>query len=198
MPEHPLRIMVASTVYGFQDQLEQICATLSGYGFEVWNSHLRTIPLHPGLSNPENCLQAVRDCDLFFGIIRPRYGAVVAGEISITHQEIRHAIELRKPRWFIAHRDITVARQLLKQYMVNTDGTPNTSFAYIRTEILDDVRVIDLYNEAIMNNIPATERVGHWVDEFYKIGDVLKCLETQFSNLDRLRGIVNQMNLQHE
>ncbi len=195
MPGDRLKIMVASTVHGFQDQIDQICGTLTGYGYEVWNSHIRTIPLHPGMSNPQNCLRAVQDCDLFFGIIRPRYGAVVEGDISITHQEIRRAVELRKPRWFIAHRDITVARQLLKQYMFDGEGNPNPSFNYRKTDIMDDIRVIDLYNEATMNDLPPAERVGHWVDEFYKIGDVLSCLETQFFNLDRVREIVNQMNL---
>lgn len=198
MPGDRLKIMVASTVYGFQDQIEQICATLSGYGYEVWNSHIRTIPLNPGMSNPQNCLLAVQNCDAFFGIIRPRYGAVVEGDISITHQEIRQAIELRKPRWFIAHRDITVARQLFKQYMFDNDGNPNPDFNYRRTDIMDDVRVLDLYNEAIMNELPADERVGHWVDEFYKIGDVLSCLETQFSDVERVREIVNQMNQGNE
>ena len=198
MPDEKLKIMVASTVYGFQDQIEQICATLSGYGYEVWNSHIRTIPLNPGMSNPQNCLEGVRNCDAFFGIIRPRYGAVVEGDISITHQEIRLAIELRKPRWFIAHRDITVARQLLKQYMFDNDGDANPDFNYRRTDILDDIRVIDLYNEAIMNDLLPADRVGHWVDEFYRIGDVLKCLETQFSNVDRVREIVNQMNQENE
>lgn len=198
MPDAPLKIMVASTVYGFQDQIEQICATLSGYGYMVWNSHIRTIPLNPGMSNPQNCLEAVQNCDVFFGIIRPRYGAVVEGDISITHQEIRRAIELRKPRWFIAHRDITVARQLLKQYMFDQDGNINPDFDYRRTDIMDDIRVIDLYNEAIMNNVPPEDRVGHWVDEFYRVGDILRCLETQFSNPNRVREIVNQMNQENE
>lgn len=198
MPDAPLKIMVASTVYGFQDQIEQICASLSGYGYEVWNSNIRTIPLNPGMSNPQNCLEAVQNCDVFFGIIRPRYGAVVEGDISITHQEIRRAIKLRKPRWFIAHRDITVSRQLLKQYMFDQDGNPNPDFNYRRTDIIDDIRVIDLYNEAIMNSVPPEDRVGHWVDEFYRVGDILRCLETQFSNPNRVREIVNQMNQENE
>ena len=193
-----LKIMVASTVYGFQDQIEQICATLIGYGYEVWNSHVRTIPLNPGMSNAENCIEAVNNCDLIFGIIRPRYGAMVDGDISITHQEIRRAIELRKPRWFVVHRDITVARQLLKQYMFDEEGNPNPDFNYRRTEIMDDIRVINLYNEAIMNDLPPAERVGHWVDEFFKIGDILRCLETQFFNIERVREIVNQMNQENE
>ena len=190
--------MVASTVYGFEDHIEQICATLMGYGYEVWNSHIRTIPLNPGMSNLQNCLEAVQNCDAFFGIIRPRYGAVVEGNISITHQEIRRAIELRKPRWFIAYRDITVARQLLKQYRFDDQGNPNPDFNYRRTDIMDDIRVIDLYDETIMNELPPADRIGHWVDEFYRIDDILRCLETQFSNLDRVREIVTQMKQGNE
>ena len=39
-----LKIMVASTVYNFEDHLNQICAILIGFGYEVWNSHIGTIP----------------------------------------------------------------------------------------------------------------------------------------------------------
>lgn len=49
-----INIMVASTIFGFEDQLEQICSTLQCYNYEVWNSHIKTIPVHPGLSNTEN------------------------------------------------------------------------------------------------------------------------------------------------
>ena len=187
--------MVASTVYGFSDQLEQICATIDSYnGYDVWNSHIRTIPVNPDLSNPQNCVIAAQECDLLFGIIRPRYGAVVEDNISITHQEIRTAINLRKPRWFIAHRDITIARQLLKQYRFDQDGTPIAGYTYRPTAVMDDIRVIDLYNEAILNDLPPEDRVGHWVDEFFKMGDILKCIQTQFQDVDRVREIVNQMN----
>ncbi len=190
--------MVASTVYGFQDQLEQICATLSGYGYEVWNSHINTIPLNPSISNLQNCLFAVEQCDLVFGIIRPRYGAVLEEDISVTHNEIRRAIQLKKPRWFVSHRDIIVARQLLKQFMFDQDGNRNPDFHFSKTDIMDDIRVIDLYNEVIMNDHPVLDRVGHWVDEYYRIGDVLNCLETQFSNIGRTRIIVNQMRHENE
>lgn len=88
--------------------------------------------------------------------------------------------------------------QLLKQYMFDNDGDANRDFSYRRTDIMDDIRVINLYNEAIMNDSAPADRVGHWVDEFYRIGDVLRCLETQFSNVDRVREIVNQMNQENE
>lgn len=190
-----LKIMVASTIFGFEDQLEQICATLQGYRYEVWNSHTRTIPVHPGLSNTENCLRAVESCDLFFGIIRPRYGAVPIGENSISHLEMNRAIELRKPRWFIAHRDISISRQLLKQYMFLENGAPNLAFHFTRTNVLDDIRLINLYNDTILNDVPPAERIGHWVDEYYRLGDILGCINTQFANRRRVREIVEQMKL---
>ena len=66
-----LKIMVASSIYGFEDQIEQICAILTGYGYEVLNSHLKTIPVNPNKSNVENCLIAAQTCDIFYGILRP-------------------------------------------------------------------------------------------------------------------------------
>jgi len=189
-----LRIMVASTVYGFKDQIEQICSVLQGYGYEVWNSHIKTIPVHPGFSNTENCLKAVQSCDLLFGIINPRYGAVPDGDLSITHQEMKTAIQLRKPRWFIVHHDISVARQLLKQYMYNNDGSNNHSFSYKRTNAMEDIRLIDLYNDTILDDVNPAERIGHWVDEYFRLGDILRCLDTQFKDINRVDAIVREMN----
>ena len=190
--------MVASTIFGFEDQLEQVCSTLQGYGYEVWNSHLKTIPVHPGLSNTENCLRAVESCDVFFGIIRPRYGAVPNGELSITHQEMLRAIELKRPRWFIAHRDIAIARQLLKQYMILEDKSINPDFTFKKTEVLDDIRLVKLYNDTILNDVDPAERIGHWVDEYFRIGDVLRVIQTQFADPKRVRAIVEQMNIEEQ
>jgi hypothetical protein len=188
-----IKIMVASSIYGFEDQLDQICATLAGYGYEVLSSYLKTIPVDPNRSNLENCLNAVGLCDVFLGIIRPQYGSGVIGDFSITHQEMRKAIELKKPRWFIAHRDIPIARQLLRQYMFDIDGNPNPDFTYRRTNVMDDIRLIKLYNETILNDVPPEERIGHWVDEYFRLSDILKCIETQFSNIPRVREIVEKM-----
>ncbi len=193
-PIPKVKVMVASTIFGFEDQLEQICSTLQGYKYEVWNSHIRTIPVHPGLSNTENCLRAVETCDVFFGIIRTRYGAVPGGEFSITHQEMLRAIVLKRPRWFIAHRDIAIARQLLKQYMFLENNEINPAFTYRRTDVMDDIRLIKLYNDTILNDVDPAERVGHWVDEFFRIGDILRVIQTQFEDQNRIREIVEQMN----
>ena len=67
-------IMVSTSVYGFENEILQICALLNELGCNVWNSHLGTIKVNPRLSNLENCLKAVEDCDLFLGIIRTQCG----------------------------------------------------------------------------------------------------------------------------
>lgn len=97
--------------------------------------------------------------------------------------------------WFIAHRDINIARLLLKQYMYLEDGkTLNPKFSFKRTEILDNVGVIHLYNDAIKNDVAPNDRVGHWVDEFFRPDDLFKVIDTQFRDIDRVREIVREMN----
>jgi hypothetical protein len=105
-------IMVSSTVHGFEPLLDQVFAALQGFGYRVWMSHKGTIPVHSRNTAFQSCLEAVEHCDAFLGIITGRYGSGVAsGERSITHQEIRRAVELDKLRWFLVHRDVTVARE---------------------------------------------------------------------------------------
>lgn len=187
-----LRLMVASTVYHFEDHLAQICAVLSGYGFEVWNSHMGTIPVNPALSNQANCVAAAGGCDVFLGIARPFYGSGRVGERSITHDEFREAVRLRKPRWFLVSKEVTFARQLLKPYMFKPDGK-RTAFKLKRNPVLDDLRVIDLYNDAIQADLPADQRRGHWVQEFYRLTDALTYIDTQFKDPKRIARICEEM-----
>jgi len=188
-----IEIMVASSVYGYEDQIKQICGIFEQKGYHPVNSHYKTMPTDPSKSNLENCLEAVRNCDCFFGILRPVYGTGVIGDTSITHEEMKLAIELKKPRWFIAHRDIRVARVLLNQYMFNADKSPNDNFTYKSTKLLDDIRLIDLYNDTIQNDIDPAERVGHWAEEYFELDDIKKVIQTQFSDIDRVLGVINKM-----
>jgi hypothetical protein len=145
-----IEVMVASSVIGYEDQVERVCGLFEQMGYHPISSHYKTMPVDPSKSNLENCLTAVENCDVFFGIIRPFYGTGVIGATSITHEEMKKAIELKKPRWFVAHRDIRVARVLLKQYRYLADGSLNPDFTYRETKLLDDIRVIDMYNDTIL------------------------------------------------
>ena len=183
--------MVASTVYGFQEPLEQICVALKTYGYDVWNSHLGTIPVHPWRSNLQNCVDAAKKCDAFVGIIRPFYGSGIIGKRSITHEELITAIHQRKPRWFLAHRDVVFAKQLLRQYMYDKQGK-RKRFQFRKTAVMDDLRVIDMYDDAIQTTVNPAARVGHWVQEFFRLEEALRYIDAQFQDIAQIRQIISK------
>jgi len=173
-----LKIMVSSTVYGAESELTQIAAILRGYGYEVIMSMEGTVYVPMGVSNLDACLQAVADCDLFLGIIFPRYGS------GITHKEFSKAIELDKPRWFVSHHYVTFARDILKQYMFR-GSRKNRSFKFKKTPLLDKAEVIHMYNEAILDHKKVGQRKSHWAQPFFKTSDIHPFLKTQFKDYDR-------------
>lgn len=40
-----LTVLVSSSIYGREPLLEQIAGWLGTFGYEVWNSHLGTLPI---------------------------------------------------------------------------------------------------------------------------------------------------------
>lgn len=176
--DKPLTIMVSSTVYGAESDLDSIYGILNGFGYRVIMSKEGTVYVPAGMSSVEACMQAVQDCDLFLGIIFPRYGS------GITHKEFKKAIELDKPRWFIAHHYVTFAREILKQYMFR--GTRrNRSFIFKRTGAMDNINVIDMYNDAILNEVAFADRKSNWAQPFFKTPEIMTFIDTQFSDIQK-------------
>lgn len=173
-----LTIMVSSTVYGAQSDLKQISGILKGYGYKVVMSMEGTVYVPIGVSNEEACLQAVQDCDLFLGIVFPRYGS------GITHKEFSKAIEIDAPRWFISHQHVTFARDILKQYMFRGKRR-NRKFKFKKTDVMDKVDVIYMYNEAIQNHIDSDKRRSHWAQPFFNSSDIFPFLEEQFGDMEK-------------
>lgn len=173
-------VMVSSTVYGVEELLDRIYALLTQFGYEVWSSHAGTMPTNSAISAFANCIKAVEDCDLFLGLITPRYGSGVArGEISITHQELLKAIELNKPRWLLAHDHVVFARTLL----TNLGHDTYEKRAELKLEpsaAIDDLRVVDMYEAATRNEVKFKERTGNWVQKFVSSEDALRYATAQF------------------
>jgi len=185
-------IMVSSSIYQIRDLLDQIYAMLETYGYTVWMSHAGTIPTDSTKTNFENCLEAVDRCDLFLGIITGYYGSGVdTNEDSITHQELRRAIQQDKLRWFLVHHDVTVARQLLKQFRFNDDGTPKP-LAFKPNSILSDIRVLEMYESAIRTDRPLSQRTGNWVQEYSNAPDAIRHIRAQFEDPERILALLNQ------
>jgi hypothetical protein len=173
-----LTIMVSSTVYGAQSDLKQISAILKGYGYKVVMSMEGTVYVPIDASNEEACLKAVEDCDLFLGIIFPRYGS------GITHKEFNNAISIDKPRWFISHQYVTFARDILKQYMFRGKKR-NRKFKFKKTDVMDKVDVIHMYNDSIQNHLASNKRKSHWAHPFFNTSDIFPFLEEQFSKMEK-------------
>ncbi|MGL5888843.1 MAG: DUF4062 domain-containing protein [Bacteroidia bacterium] len=175
-----LKVMVSSSVYHFRTEIEQLCATLTGFGYEVINSHIGTVYSIPGKSPKESCLEAVRNCDFFLGIVLPFYGS------GITEDEFKEAVKLNLPRGFLAHHDVTFARELLKQFMFD-DQNKRTDFKLKKkTSVMDNLKVIDMYNIAVGDGLPMNNRL--WAQEFYRYSlDGATFINTQFKDEARFR-----------
>ncbi len=184
-----INIMVASTVYQNRDLLLQICGILKTYGYHVINSEYGT--LHPplGMNNTDACIAAVAECDIFFGIIYPMYST------GITHLEFQKAIAIDKPRRFIAHSFVTFSRKLLAQYMYdNAAKTQRNDFEIQSTSVIDSVKVIDMYNDAVQINLSYKERKYHWVQEFFRADEALRHVETLFQDTKRVEREIANLN----
>lgn len=184
--------MVGSTVYGFEDQISTIAAQLISMGYEVLNSHTGTIKVNPKLSNLENCLNAVDECDMFLGIIRPYYGSGNIGERNITFEEIKRAIELKKPYWFLVHRDVVFARQLFKKMKARENSKKLFDVIDIKPNNLFDYRCIDVYEYVIKQRVPTELRNGNWAQEFYRLDEAMTYVNTQFSDGEFVMNILKQ------
>ena len=172
-----LTIMVSSTVYGSESDLDQIAAILrQQFGYKVVMSKEGSVYVPIGYTPEQACLKAVKDCDLFFGIIFPRYGS------GITHKEFLEAKRLDKPRWFISHEKIEFLRKLLQPKMYTKNGM-RTKFNIPKTSVLDSIKVVEMYNEVRAN----------WVQSFANISEVMLFIETQFGDMKkRVKEIENR------
>lgn len=166
MAKKKLKIMVSSTVYGSQDVLEQIAVILrQQFGYEVIMSKEGSVYIPLNVSNEDACLKAVGDCDLFFGIIFPRYGS------GITHKEFLEAVRIDRPRLFVAHEKIEYLRKLFQPYLYDKKGK-RTTFDVKKNTVLDSVKVVDMYNDVKHN----------WVQSFSTTGELFFFIENQFKD----------------
>ena len=177
-----LTVMVSSTVYGVEELLDRVYTLLTTFGYEVWMSHKGTVPVSSNETAFESCLKAVEKCDLFLGIITPQYGSAVdATGLSITHKEMKKAIELNKPRWFLAHDQVVFARRLLMDFGYKTQEQRSKLTLRKGAASISNIKVIDLYEDATMEQLPLDDRQGNWVQKFDRDDDANLFVVAQFS-----------------
>lgn len=190
-------ILVSSTVYGIEELLDRVFTLLTAYGYDVWMSHKGTVPVRSDRTAFENCLAAVEKCDLFLGIVTPHYGSGQDKEKpefpSITHQEVQLAIKLKKPRWLLAHDHVVFAWSLLKNLGHNGKAKRKELHPrFKRSSILDDLRVLDLYEQAIIDGAPLAEREGNWVQKFRSTEDGSLFVGAQFFRYQEVEEFIQE------
>ncbi|EKN3736587.1 DUF4062 domain-containing protein [Yersinia enterocolitica] len=182
-----LIVMVSSTVYGVEELLDRVYSLLTAFGYEVWMSHKGTVPVSSNETAFESCLRAVEKCDLFLGIITPQYGSGVdATGLSITHKEMKKALVLNKPRWFLAHDQVVFARRLLLDLGYKTQEERAQLTLKKGAASISNLKVIDLYEDATMEQLPLDDRHGNWVQKFERDDDANLFVVAQFSRYQDL------------
>jgi len=198
-----IKVFVSSTVYDFENELHQIYALLDGYGYDVCMSNEGTIPVNSKLSNMVNCMDAVENCDVFVGIIRPLLGSGILEKDgkSITEQEFDKAFEKDMPYFVLAdyrvefaHKFLNLMKQdlnlipLYKEKVSNKDGKGIVEF---RPNLLVHPQCVSIYRDAIRNNVyPLKERRGNWVQPYKDLEDIQRHLEAQFKDLERIKSLL--------
>jgi hypothetical protein len=102
------------------------------------------------------------------------------------------AIELKKPYWFLVHRDVVFTRQLKKHiYYLDDKGEQQKNVKIKKSPVFDE-RTLDIYNHVLKEGKPITTRTGNWAQEFYRLDEALTYVTAQFEDLSFIENIVNQ------
>jgi Domain of unknown function (DUF4062) len=156
-------------------------------------SHKGTVPVISTKSAFENCPHAVEQCDLFLNLITAYYGSGKedAAALSITHQELLRAIDLNKPRWILAHDHVVFARALLGSLGYDT-AEKRAPLKLQKKTVVDDLRVIDMYEAAIRHDVQFADRKGNWVQKFVSPDDAQLYASAQFYRYQEVEGFLEE------
>lgn len=199
-----IKVFVSSTVYNFEDTLTDVYALLDGKGYDVYMSKEGTIPLNSRLNTFVNCTKGVEECDVFVGFIRPILGTGIPkkGEKSVTELEFHKTFDKGMVRFVLADYKVEFAHQYFN--LLDEDLSRIPDYKIKEVEQPDGNRVkeyhpnkivhrqcVELYRMAIQNEEKDFEkRKGNWVQAFKDREDIMRHLEAQFSDVERIKKLL--------
>lgn len=210
-----IKIFVSSTVYDFETQLTQVFAMLDSMGYDVCMSKTGTLPIDSSLNAFVNCVEAVRDCDVFLSFIRPLLGSGIykGEEKSVTEQEVDAAIESGMPRFVMADYRVEYAHRFLSMMKMKPEDIPATidkineeDGKTIITKVPNNLihpHAVRMYRTATRRSIkPESARLGNWVQpfqgvvEYRELDDIRIFVEAQFRDSDRIKRLIEKCKTQ--
>ena len=210
-----IKVMISSTVYNFEDQLDQIEAVLKSLGYDTILSKNGSVFVNPLFGNFKDCLEAVSECDIFFGIIRPNCGTGQVGDFCITFEEFKKARELVKPSWFVVDYRVLYAKELFRilKYKNPTMGKgkicAKLCSLFTHSGNKSDTKVLDLFESRYLKEFDPLcldmldyvdkkdvkdywLRTNHWRHEYHKLTDITDFINNQFGNQQRIMDVLNE------
>lgn len=98
---------------------------------------------------------------------------------------MKKAIELKKPYWFLVHRDVTFSRELFKKIEHPED-------VKFKDKKFFDPLCLEMYDFVIQTGTPVEARTGNWVQPFFTFEDIATYLNTQFSDRNFVNHLMNK------
>lgn len=100
---------------------------------------------------------------------------------------------MNKPRWLLAHDHVVFARSLLNNLKYKRSGRRVRAALSVRkSAVIDDLRVIDMYEEAIFSQKPLRDRQGNWVQKFRSPEEALIFATAQFSRFQEVEAFIRE------
>ncbi len=128
----------------------------AGWIFDVYEGQIfnitRSDMLADILGTSSNSPEVKQYGDMFLGILTTSYGSGKDGDKpSITHQELREVLKRDIPRWFLAHRDVELVYDLVRNlgYKIpDSISDLNTMMKNLhkqgRNPVIEDFRVLEI------------------------------------------------------
>lgn len=189
--------MISSTVYNFEDQIDQIDTLFRSLGYGTIVSKNGSVFADPRFGNFPDCLRAVEECDVFFGIIRPNCGSGQVGDYCVTFEEFKKARELNKPSWYVVDYRVIYAKELLRLLVPKREmpiGIGSSKvldlFESKNTKEFDPL-CLDMLDYVDKKDIPDYwARKNHWRHEYRRLNDIKDYISSQFGNQQRIEDVL--------
>jgi len=164
-----LRVFVSSTYYDLQHVRNDLHVFLKSMGYEPIMHDKGSIPYTQNVPLEQSCYDELSTCDVVVCIIGNKYGTEsMAGNYSITMEELKNAIKTRKKVYTYVIKDV---------FIENSTYEKNKETGTFKPAFADNIKIHEFISE-----LKETVR-NHPILPFEAVTEVIENLKSQFSGL---------------